>query len=50
MCIRDRTQSGVNSDQQAVLLSNYEQAYQASAQVISVARTMFSSLMTAVGA
>lgn len=45
-----QTQSGVNSDQQAVLLSNYEQAYQASAQVISVARSMFSSLMTAVGA
>ncbi|HTQ71237.1 MAG TPA: flagellar basal body rod C-terminal domain-containing protein [Acidocella sp.] len=45
-----QTASGVNSDQQAVLLSNYEQAYQASAQVISVARDMFSSLISAVGA
>jgi len=40
--------SGVNSDQQAVDLTNYQQAYQAAAQVISTARTMFESLITSV--
>lgn len=42
------TVSGVNSDQQAVILSNYEQAYQASAQVISTAHSMFESLINAI--
>ena len=40
--------AGVNSDQQAITLTNYEQAYQAAAQAISSAHTMFESLLTAV--
>jgi len=40
--------SGVSSDQQAVVLTNYSQAYQAAAQVISVAHTMFESLLQSV--
>lgn len=42
------TVAGVNSDQQAVILSNYEQAYQAAAQVISTAHSMFESLISAI--
>ncbi|HTJ90742.1 MAG TPA: flagellar basal body rod C-terminal domain-containing protein [Acidocella sp.] len=42
--------AGVNSDQQAVLLVNYQQAYQAAAQVISTAHTMFQSLLSATAA
>ena len=42
--------AGVNSDQQAVLLVNYQQAYQAAAQVISTAHTMFQSLLSSVAA
>jgi len=44
-----QTISGVSPDQQAVELVNYQQAYQAAAQVISAAHTMFESLLTAVG-
>ncbi len=40
--------AGVNSDQQAVTLTNYEQAYQAAAQAITAANTMFQSLLTAI--
>ena len=40
--------SGVSTDQQAVLLTNYSQAYQAAAQVISTAHSMFESLLQAV--
>jgi flagellar hook-associated protein 1 FlgK len=40
--------AGVNSDQQAVVLVNYQQAYQAAAQVISTAHTIFESLLSAV--
>jgi flagellar hook-associated protein 1 FlgK len=40
--------SGVSSDQQAITLSNYQQAYQAAAQVISTAHTMFESLINAI--
>jgi flagellar hook-associated protein 1 FlgK len=40
--------AGVSSDQQAVDLTNYQQAYQAAAQVISAAHTMFESLLTAI--
>jgi flagellar hook-associated protein 1 FlgK len=43
-----QTVSGVSSDQQAIMLTNYQQAYQAAAQVISIAHTMFESLLTAV--
>ncbi len=40
--------SGVNTDQQAVILTNYSQAYQAAAQAISAAHTMFESLLQSV--
>jgi len=40
--------SGVSTDQQAVLLTSYQQAYQAAAQVISTAHSMFESLIQAV--
>lgn len=43
-----QTLAGVSSDQQAVDLTNYQQAYQAAAQVISAAHTMFESLLSAV--
>ena len=42
--------SGVNLDEQAADLVNYEQAYQASAQVIASAQTLFQSLLTALQA
>ncbi|HTW37456.1 MAG TPA: flagellar hook-associated protein FlgK [Steroidobacteraceae bacterium] len=38
---------GVNLDQEAALMVQYEQAYQACAQMISASTTMFDSLMTA---
>ncbi len=40
--------SGVNLDQQAAELVNYEQAYQAAATVIGTAQTLFNSLLSAV--
>jgi flagellar hook-associated protein 1 len=40
--------AGVNSDQQAVTLTNYEQAYQAASQAISAAHTMFESLINSI--
>jgi flagellar hook-associated protein 1 FlgK len=43
-----QTTSGVSSDQQAVTLTNYQQAYQAAAQAISTANTMFQSLLAAI--
>ncbi len=43
-----QTVAGVSTDQQAVTLTNYQQAYQAAAQAISAAHTMFESLLTAV--
>ena len=42
--------SGVNLDQQAALLVSYQQAYQAAAQVIASAQTLFQTLLTAVQA
>jgi flagellar hook-associated protein 1 len=39
--------SGVNLDEQAADLVNYQQAYQASAQVIASAQTLFQDLITA---
>jgi flagellar hook-associated protein 1 FlgK len=41
--------SGVNLDEEAAKLIQYQQAYQASAQVISVASTLFDTLLGAVG-
>jgi flagellar hook-associated protein 1 FlgK len=43
-----QTISGVNTDQQAVILTQYSQAYQAAAQAISTAHSMFESLLQAV--
>lgn len=40
--------AGVSLDQQAVILTGYSQAYQAAAQVISTAHTMFESLLQAI--
>jgi flagellar hook-associated protein 1 FlgK len=40
--------AGVNTDEQAVTLTNYQQAYQAAAQAISTAHSMFESLIQAV--
>lgn len=40
--------SGVNLDEEAANLVRYQQSYQASAQVISTAQTIFSSLLAAV--
>jgi flagellar hook-associated protein 1 FlgK len=40
--------AGVNQDQQATALTQYEQAYQAAAKVITTAMTMFNSLLQAV--
>jgi len=42
--------SGVNLDEQAADLITFQQAYQASAQVIAVAQTLFQNLLTAVAA
>ncbi len=39
--------SGVNLDEEAASLIKYQQAYQASAQVISTARTLFTTLLQA---
>jgi flagellar hook-associated protein 1 FlgK len=41
--------SGVNLDEEAAKLIQYQQAYQASAQIISVASTLFDTLLNAVG-
>jgi flagellar hook-associated protein 1 len=43
-----QTVSGVDTDQQAVTLTNYQQAFQAAAQVISSVNTMFESLIQSV--
>lgn len=40
--------SGVNLDEEAANMVRYQQAYQASAQVISTAQTIFSSLISAI--
>lgn len=42
------TIAGVNTDAQAVILTDYQQAYQAAAQAISAAHTAFESLINAV--
>ena len=40
--------SGVNLDEEAADLMRYQQAYQAAAQVVSMANTLFDSLLAAV--
>ena len=40
--------SGVNLDEEAAKLIQFQQAYQASAQMIGVANTLFDSLLAAV--
>ncbi len=42
--------SGVNMDEEAAKLVNFQQAYQASAQIISASQAIFSSLLSAVQA
>lgn len=42
--------SGVNLDEEAAKLVNYQQSYQASAQVIAASQTIFASLITAIQA
>lgn len=42
------TVAGVDTDKQAVLMTNYQQAYQAAAQVITSVHSMFESLLNAV--
>ena len=42
--------SGVNLDEEAANLVNYQQAYQAAARVIATAQTLFDSLLTALQA
>ncbi len=42
--------SGVNLDEEAANLIQLQNAYQASSQVVSIARTLFTSLLTAVNA
>lgn len=41
--------SGVNLDEEAIALTQYQQAYQASAQIITVAEETFQTLMNALG-
>ena len=41
--------SGVNLDEEAANLIRFQQAYQASAQLITVAKTLFDTLLSAVG-
>jgi flagellar hook-associated protein 1 FlgK len=40
--------SGVNLDEEAAAMLRYQQAYQASAQIIAMASTLFDSLLNAV--
>jgi flagellar hook-associated protein 1 FlgK len=40
--------AGVNLDEEAASLVRYQQAYQASAQIISTSQTIFSSLLSAI--
>ena len=39
--------SGVNLDEEAAKMIQYQQAYQAVAQVVSIAKTLFDSLLNA---
>ncbi len=46
----DRTAvSGVNLDEEAARLLQYQQAYQASSKVIQIAQSLFDSVLNAVG-
>ncbi|WP_017446312.1 flagellar hook-associated protein FlgK [Gayadomonas joobiniege] len=47
--LRVEEASGVNLDEEAADLLRYEQAYNASARIISVSQTLFDSLLAAVG-
>lgn len=46
---RRESVSGVNLDEEAANLLRYQQAYQATAQVLSTARSLFNSLLDALG-
>ena len=41
--------AGVNLDEEAAHLLNYQQAYQASAQLVSTASTLFNTILSAIG-
>ena len=43
---RNQSKSGVNLDEEAANLLKYQQAYQASSQIISVANTIFDTLLS----
>lgn len=45
---RNQSTSGVNLDEEAANLLRYQQAYQASSQIISIANTIFDTLLQAV--
>ena len=45
---RNQTTSGVNLDEEAANLLKFQQAYQASSQIISVANTLFDTILSAV--
>ena len=62
MCIRDRSEtiaknleadrtavSGVNLDEEAAKLLQYQQSYQASAKMLQVAQSIFDSVLQTVG-
>ena len=44
---RNQATSGVNLDEEAANLMKFQQAYQASSQIISVANTIFDTLLAA---
>jgi len=45
---RNQETSGVNLDEEAANLMKFQQAYQASSQIISVANTLFDTILAAV--
>jgi flagellar hook-associated protein 1 FlgK len=45
---RNQETSGVNLDEEAANLLKFQQAYQASSQIISVANTIFDTILSAV--
>ena len=46
--MRSKASQGVNLDQEAANLVQYQQAYQAAAQVIQTSDTLFQSIITAI--
>jgi flagellar hook-associated protein 1 FlgK len=44
-----QSKSGVNLDEEAANLLKYQQAYQATAQIIKIAQSLFDTLLSATG-